>query len=584
MAERQTFAINYQEGAYRFHDAYRFRVHMSLRTKMDIMTIIRNKLTFTQRAIFRTTCFGHLLDFTEPRFSAIFIQAMLFRMINRGNPDKEIWFRINGVEFRFSPVEFALVTGLIFGEDMDVSNYVNCTETPRLREEYFPNIHRLLSHGEIEQAFNNEIWGDNDDDAVKFAVLYYAFTGLLGADNRTKIPDHFLHLVDNLDAFSRYPWGTLTWNKTVDSMRKGIHNKYQYCVEHYPPYTSPLPLLSYSILGYPIAFQYWIYETIQNLSPYIRLEVNDRIPRILKWKTIVLPTWDDILILWDAPPEGITTTLHPTETERYSEWYIRALEFMGEDTPSTSSDDESIDSDNDDDIQSNHSIPFQIAPRGSSQSSTASLRISLSRGARPVIPLTSHIRQTSPSHVSSSRTGHPRESHRAFDNVRVFPPQMFTSRGSHPQEHQMDELVRHSIHGTSYSDVSYDRLQQILTEHGRGISSQIQQQLDQHAVMMRTEWERQLSMFREEMQSHWQQQTSIFHKEIQDQRQQQTSILRGEMQELQTSLNNRIARLEDSYVQASRSIPLDDLSDNNVRQQVQDQPITIQKLTRTKKV
>ncbi|XP_044500237.1 uncharacterized protein LOC123221453 [Mangifera indica] len=171
MAGRQAFAINYQEGAYRFHDAYQFRVHMSLRTKMDTLTVIRNKLTFSQRAIFRTTCFGHLLDLVEPRFSAVFIQAMLLRMINRGNPDREMWFRINGVEFRFSPVEFALVTGLIFGEDMDMSSYVDCTDTPRLREQYFPNIHRLLSHGEIEEAFDNEVWGDNDDDAVKFAVL-----------------------------------------------------------------------------------------------------------------------------------------------------------------------------------------------------------------------------------------------------------------------------------------------------------------------------------------------------------------------------------------------------------------------------
>ncbi|XP_044465956.1 uncharacterized protein LOC123196127 isoform X2 [Mangifera indica] len=571
---------------------------MTLRTKMDTLTVIRNKLTFTQRAIFRTTCFGHLLDLAEPRFSAVFIQAMLLRMINRGNPDKEMWFRINGVEFRFSPVEFALVTGLIFGENMDVSNYVDCTDTPRLREKYFPNIHRLLSHGEIEQAFDNEVWGDNDDDAVKFAVLYYALIGLLGADNRTKVPDYFLHLANNLDAFSRYPWGTLTWNKTVDSIRKGIHNKYQYCVEHYLPYTSPLPLLSYSILGYPIAFQYWIYETIQNLSPYIHLEANDRIPRILKWKTVVLPTWDDISILWDAPPEEITTALHPTEIERYSEWYIRALEFMGEHAPSTHSDD-------DDAIQSNRLVVFQTARGGSSSSSTASVRISSSRNARPVVPRTFRIGDTSPPQVSSSRRTYPRESHRDTPNVHVSPPRRSTSRASHSREHQINEPARHSVHGTSYNGVSYERLQQILMEHGRGISSQMQQQLDQHCTMMRVEWERQLSAFREEMQSYWQQQTSTFRREIQDQWQQQqstfrgelqdlwqqqtsmfrgelqdqwqrqTSMLRGEMQEKMTSLNNRIAGLEDSYVQTSESVQLDESSDDDVQQQVQDQPTIV---------
>ncbi|XP_044498339.1 uncharacterized protein LOC123220292 isoform X2 [Mangifera indica] len=290
---------------------------------------------------------------------------------------------------------------------------------------------------------------------------------------------------------------------------------------------------------------------------------------------------------------------------------------MGEHAPSMHSDD-------DDATQSNPPAAFQTVPTGSSMSSTASRRRPSSRGARPMVPRTSPIARTSPPQGSSSRG-----SYRATPNVPASPPRRSTSRASHSREHPVHEPARHSVHGTSYSGVSYDRLQQILMEHERGINSQMQQQLDQHGAMMRAEWERQSASFREDMQSYWQQQAStfrgemqdqwqqqqstfrgelqdqwqqqqstfrgelqelwqqqasMFRGELQDQWQQQQSMFRGEMQEKMQSLNNRITGLEGSYVQASESVQLDESSDEEVQQQIQDQPTTAQKPTTTKKV
>lgn len=121
---------------------------------------------------------------------------------------------------------------------------------------------------------------------------------------------------------------------------------------------------------------YWIYGTIHNLSPYVRLEAIDQVSYMWKWKIIVLLTWDDISILWNAPPVSCSLVyLHfiihsiillifinffhvsgrdysdivPTKTKRNFEWYIRALEFIGEQVPSVSLDGKFTDSNDDND-------------------------------------------------------------------------------------------------------------------------------------------------------------------------------------------------------------------------------------------
>lgn len=48
---------------------------------------------------------------------------------------KILWFRINGVDARFSLVEFALVIGIIFKDDAELSHDLDCFEKPRLKEE-----------------------------------------------------------------------------------------------------------------------------------------------------------------------------------------------------------------------------------------------------------------------------------------------------------------------------------------------------------------------------------------------------------------------------------------------------------------
>lgn len=84
----------------------------------------------TQRKMFQTTCFGWFLGLVDTRFSVVLIHIMLFHLINRRDITRKLCLRISGVNVRFNLVEFAMVTGLVFKHNTDVSTYIDYLETP----------------------------------------------------------------------------------------------------------------------------------------------------------------------------------------------------------------------------------------------------------------------------------------------------------------------------------------------------------------------------------------------------------------------------------------------------------------------
>lgn len=79
-----------------------------------------------------------------------------------------------------------------------------------------------------------QIWSDDDKDVVMFAVLY---------------------LANDLDVFSRYFWGLLSWNKTINSMWQGINGRHEYCLKNHQPYIMTILMVNYPIIGFLIEFQ-----------------------------------------------------------------------------------------------------------------------------------------------------------------------------------------------------------------------------------------------------------------------------------------------------------------------------------------
>lgn len=112
-------------------------------------------------------------------------------------------FKVNGVDYKFGLVEFAMVMGLKFSKKIDTSDYITTGET-QLRERYFSGT-KHVSYGDLCKVFKNNILGNNDEHAVKIDVLYFLHYGLMRSDNKKIMSKSILGLINDWDVFNKHP-------------------------------------------------------------------------------------------------------------------------------------------------------------------------------------------------------------------------------------------------------------------------------------------------------------------------------------------------------------------------------------------
>ncbi|KAK3219770.1 hypothetical protein Dsin_013740 [Dipteronia sinensis] len=133
---------------------------------------------------------------------------------------------------------------------------------------------------------NNNV---SDDDMVKLALILFLEMTLVGKDDRNVIQYWALQLVDDLDAFTNFPWGTFIYGRTFDSLSTclvGRDDKYKERLE------SPAKRKAekYNIYGFVTAFQVWAIEAIPKWDMLGHASrVNNVTPRILNWKCTGTP-------------------------------------------------------------------------------------------------------------------------------------------------------------------------------------------------------------------------------------------------------------------------------------------------------
>ncbi|KAI5340628.1 hypothetical protein L3X38_019902 [Prunus dulcis] len=167
---------------------------------------------------------------------------------------------------QFTCQDFCLITGLRFGEVPEVSS--GESDEIRLQKKYF--IDEGITCNALEKAF---LRCTEEDDIYKLALVYFAELVILGRDKHLNINLNYLTLVEDLDAFNRYPWGSVSFDKTQDS-------------------------LFYAPTKYVKSFEneegrgkgkskIWVYELIPRMADLNYCKVVDSIavPRILRWRT-----------------------------------------------------------------------------------------------------------------------------------------------------------------------------------------------------------------------------------------------------------------------------------------------------------
>ncbi|KAK0608892.1 hypothetical protein LWI29_037617 [Acer saccharum] len=129
-----------------------------------------------------------------------------------------LWFYIGNEVIRFSVVEFCLVTGLTFGDSFESPSNIAKHMDKRLYRSYFQDgkVHvKMFANWFMNLGCNNNV---SDNDMVKLVLVLFLEMTLVGKDDRNSIQYWALQLVDDLDVFNNFPWGTFINDRTFDSL------------------------------------------------------------------------------------------------------------------------------------------------------------------------------------------------------------------------------------------------------------------------------------------------------------------------------------------------------------------------------
>ncbi|KAE8722786.1 AMP-dependent synthetase and ligase family protein isoform 2 [Hibiscus syriacus] len=298
-----------------------FSASLTLRNKVSLATTIASKLSPAQRKLFEETCFGPWLRVQNPGGDAnlthLWLQTMtndLPDSIQRG--EEEIWFHFPPAYTCFGRKEFYLITGLRFRHD-DVGRYTRHITRPSWLSRVFPDesIEKPNLHvDDLKKLFNKKdgFTRMNDVDVVRVCLLLLLYAGFLGREARQPIPQELILLVEDLNAWNLFPWGSYIWKATWTKLSSAFDDRKSLRGDG----------SKYTLSGFVWAFKIWIFEAFPSMRTYALKTSND-IPRAISWKRKRLLDWEDLIPYATINNEANTPLMRltPTEAELATDWW-----------------------------------------------------------------------------------------------------------------------------------------------------------------------------------------------------------------------------------------------------------------------
>ncbi|KAM3341585.1 hypothetical protein P3S68_026551 [Capsicum galapagoense] len=189
------------------------------------------------------------------------VQAQLYRCVMtlevKGSSSSGIVICANDTSLSFTPMKFAIIIGLnCVSNRYDFIFYEGVPN--EIIEKYF-NRAEIIQKRQLFLAFKEKVWGENnDEDAEKFAILYFLHSFVLSNIDTVVIPRLHFDLVDS-GRYKDFPWSYLSFEDLDRSLnnRRKAGGKF------------------YLIQGMPLVIQVWLYECRSNVPPKIALKVEN---------------------------------------------------------------------------------------------------------------------------------------------------------------------------------------------------------------------------------------------------------------------------------------------------------------------
>ncbi|KAE8704935.1 MADS-box protein JOINTLESS [Hibiscus syriacus] len=305
-----------------------FSAQLTLRNKVSLATTIAKKLSPAQRQLFEETCFGPWLRVQHPGGDAnlthLWLQTMTSNLpdsIQRG--EEEIWFHFPPAYTCFGRKEFCLITGLRFGHD-DVGRYTRHIARPSWLSRVFPDesMEKPNLHvDDLKKLFNKKAGFTrmDDVDVVRVCLLLLVYAGFLGREARQPIHRELIILVEDLNAWNLFPWGSYIWKATWTKLSSAFDDRKSLRGDG----------SKYTLSGFVWAFKIWIFEAFPSMRTYAIKTSND-IPSAISWKRKTLLDWEDLIPYATINNEANIPLqrLTPTEEELSTDWWQASLNFF----------------------------------------------------------------------------------------------------------------------------------------------------------------------------------------------------------------------------------------------------------------
>ncbi|XP_020872062.1 uncharacterized protein LOC110226007 [Arabidopsis lyrata subsp. lyrata] len=189
--------------------------------KMKTLCAIFNALDDGERQFLSRSTFGQLLEFpNKPAWSASFGIFILGRQLEVAKPN-EIWVLFAGIPIRFSLREFKIVTGLPCGKYSALKKKKK-KGTAGMTIPFYSKLFGLEEDVTVDRAITmlkKRIISDADM-RIRCACLAIVDGFLVPTSHYPKIVKAHAEMVEDLDAFLAYPWGRLSFEMMIKSIKE----------------------------------------------------------------------------------------------------------------------------------------------------------------------------------------------------------------------------------------------------------------------------------------------------------------------------------------------------------------------------
>ncbi|KAI3695519.1 hypothetical protein L1987_78516 [Smallanthus sonchifolius] len=186
-----------------------------MRCSPGVVSLIKEKLTSIRMLIWEHTCFNMWIKERCTLADSVMVHLMFQHEIKSDlNPRSDgLFYVLVGEPLRFCPREFCLITGLRFGKwDAEVPS--------------------------LDSNFKDRVFGG------KRMKIEHAVVSVDAC-----MDDFLVALVDDINAWNRYPWGSYMWDLTYPHLHNCFERKKEYVKKQ------NLPWMNYSLPVFAWAFK-----------------------------------------------------------------------------------------------------------------------------------------------------------------------------------------------------------------------------------------------------------------------------------------------------------------------------------------